>query len=165
MVLTEWEEARWFNDLQRVNAVRGQGRNKLRTYRLFKNDFATESYVQMNMSIAQRRAIAQFRTGVAPLALETGRYIGTPAEERYCFHCKEFGSQVVENEEHVILACPLYNSIRSKFLEKIIDPEYGSLPNAEKMSFILANDSIVFQSAKFLQEVLKCRRACLLMAT
>ena len=47
--------------------------------------------------------------GVAPLALETGRYQGLPVQERICFHCKTLNRETVEDEKHVILTCHLYN--------------------------------------------------------
>ncbi len=65
-------------DLNRESAKRGAGRNKLPTYRLFKNEFQTEKYV-LNMYIArgQRSTLAKFRCGIAPLHLETDQYEGT----------------------------------------------------------------------------------------
>ena len=35
----------WLRDINRETASRGLGRNKLRTYRLFKTEFKTESYL------------------------------------------------------------------------------------------------------------------------
>ena len=60
----------------------------LTSYNTFKTTFEAETYVRANLPRTQRRALAQFRAGVAPLALETGRYQGLPVRERICFHCK-----------------------------------------------------------------------------
>ena len=52
----------------------------------------------------------------ATIGIETGRYSNLPLEERVCFHCKT----IVEDECHVILHCPLYESIRQGLFEKCI---------------------------------------------
>ena len=38
-------KVKWRQDLGRNNALRGTGGNKLRTYRLFKQDYGTEHYI------------------------------------------------------------------------------------------------------------------------
>lgn len=76
---------RW---LQEVNKQRGKSGNcgsKLRTYRLFKNDYATELYCSKTLSRKHRSAFAKFRCGVAPLRIETGRYENLSVENRTCF--------------------------------------------------------------------------------
>ena len=60
------------------------------------------------MPFAWRSAFAKFRTGVAPLRLETGRYENLAVNQRTCFNCKES----VESEQHVLLKCPLYEDLR-----------------------------------------------------
>ena len=77
---------------------KNNGGNKLRTYKLYKNSYDTEDYVENHiMSRTRRSALAKFRCGVAPLRLETGRCERIPYDERNCFNC----INVVENEEHV----------------------------------------------------------------
>ena len=102
----------WIQDINRESAMRGLGRNKLRTYRLFKTEFKTESYLYCPMTRAHRRSYARFRSGVAPLRLETGRYGGQAGSERICFDCEG----AVENEEHELLVCPLYDDLRQTLL-------------------------------------------------
>lgn len=54
------------------NSVNG---NKMRTYRIFKTNIFTESYVQnINICKQKRRILSNFRCGTLPLAIETGRY-------------------------------------------------------------------------------------------
>ncbi len=48
-----------------------------------------------------RSALAKLRCGVAPLHIETGRYVGRVLEDRVSFNCP----MEVESEEHVILHC------------------------------------------------------------
>jgi hypothetical protein len=43
--------------------------------KLFKEVFETEMYLSKNISSRYRSAFAKFRCGVAPLRIETGRYV------------------------------------------------------------------------------------------
>ena len=47
---------------------------KLRTYILFKFKYCTENYLKLYLSRSQRSLLAQLRTGILPLRIETGRY-------------------------------------------------------------------------------------------
>ena len=57
--------------INREEAVRGTGRNKLRTYRIFKEELKTEAYVNIIMPKHHMSALAKFKAGVAPLRIET----------------------------------------------------------------------------------------------
>ena len=62
-----------------------------------------------------RSAFANFRIGIAPLRIETGRYEHLNEERRTCFHCAD----TVESEEHVVLDSLLYNHIREPWFAKL----------------------------------------------
>ena len=47
---------------------------KLRTYQTFKNDYATEEYLNIFLTRYQRSLLAQFRAGILPLRVETGHF-------------------------------------------------------------------------------------------
>jgi hypothetical protein len=47
--------------------------------------------------------------GVTPVIFETGLYENIKLEERRCFNC----SNLIEDETHVILHCPVYSDIKS----------------------------------------------------
>ena len=64
----------WLADVNRQDARNGNVGNKLRTYRLFKQEFKSEPYLTCPMSKSHRSAYAKFRSGVAPIRIETGRY-------------------------------------------------------------------------------------------
>ena len=82
---------------------------KLRTYRLFKNEFKTSNSVFIS-NRAKRSLLSKFRTGILPLRIETGRwYQGTIVEQRVCEIC---GSGEVEDERHFLLKCSYYEDIR-----------------------------------------------------
>ena len=105
----------WKSDLERENARRGNGRNKLRTYRQFKSEYYKENYVGIIMPKSHRSSYAKFRMGVAPLRLETGRYEHLAEDRRVCFNCPTS----VESEEHVIMDCPLYSDLRNTLFSTI----------------------------------------------
>ena len=50
--------------------------------------------------------------------LETGRYCNPfiPRENRFCFHCKN----IVEDEKHFLLECPLYKHVRKSIQNYLI---------------------------------------------
>ena len=106
---------KWEEDLARNNGLRESGGNKLRTYRLFKQDYKVEPYISYIRPKLQRSAFAKFRCGVAPLRIETGRYERLDMDDRICPFCI-IG---VQTEDHVLLTCTLYNDLREKLFATI----------------------------------------------
>ena len=147
---------KWLNSINKDNAVRGNGRNKLRTYKTLKSIYETEIYVKKCLPRQHRSALAKFRGGVAPIKLEIGRYNGTPENDRVCINC----TNSIKNEMHVLLHCPLYNHIRHfLFLECIIvNFNFANMSDIEKLCFILSNSSICKYSAKACHEIIVHRR-------
>ena len=76
---------------------------KLRIYKHFKYDYFTELYVSTLLPGMHTRAFFNFRCGVAPLRLETGRYEHLPLEERTCPICKLI---LIVDEFLVLMKCP-----------------------------------------------------------
>ena len=99
---------KWYGDLNRTSSRRGTGGNKLRTYRQMKSDFHVESYCLDILSRKHRGSLAKFRSGTAPIKVETGRYRNLDLSERVCFHC----ASCIEDEEHVLMVCPIYEDLR-----------------------------------------------------
>ncbi len=54
--LTEWNKS-----ISRTESIRGQGGNKLRVYKTFKQEFGVEPYNETNIPRSHRRALALFR--------------------------------------------------------------------------------------------------------
>ena len=52
--------------------------------------------------------MAQFRSEILPLEIETGRYRNVQADERDCLNCRT----LVETELQISLVCPLYDEAR-----------------------------------------------------
>ena len=67
-----------------------------------------------------RAAITRWRLSNHKLQIETGRYNGTPRENRKCYTCN-----AVENEEHAVFVCPIFAYIRTNF-KRIIE-KYKSI--------------------------------------
>ena len=159
-VLWEHNQSRWLEGVTRPGAIRGAGRNKLRTYCTFKREWETEEYMRSVTTRSHRSALAKFRCGVAPLRLETGRYERgrIPVEERICLLCD---CNEVESEAHVILKCPLYQDLRVELFATAEDVNvlFNELLDNEKVSFLLSNTNIVKKTARVLHSILQ-RRQC-----
>ena len=71
-----------------------------------------------------RSAFSKFRSGVAPIRLETGRYERLIEAERVCPFC----NTEIENEVHVMLKCSVYDDKRYSLFEKanMIDDNFSS---------------------------------------
>ena len=145
----------WRQELEREQARRGPGRNKLRTYRTFKRDYGTEPYVKTLLPAAQRGALAKLRCGTAPLRIETGRYEGLPEPQRTCFVCGD----LVEDERHVLTVCPLYTDIRTDLINTCEDiiPGFLNWNIDQKFSAFLANEQFVRPCAKACKAILDRR--------
>ena len=130
--LKDFFELKWFSEINRENAVRGNGRNKLRTYKQFKKDFMTEEYVKRVMPRSHRSALAKFRCGTAPIRIETGRYERNrpSAENRTCYICNDG----IEDEKHVLLKCSLYEDLRNELVMNVMEnnTNYNLLSEDEK---------------------------------
>ncbi len=73
--------------------------SELRTYIKYKDEYLTEIYAYKVYDRGQRSIMAQFRSRILPLSIETGRYTYIPEELRLCIFCQE---NCVENEEHFL---------------------------------------------------------------
>ena len=145
----------WRNSNQNDVGTSGRGRNKLRTYILFKQDYMIEPYVKSFLSSKYRSALAKFRCGVAPLKLETGRYENIPENQRVCPICKVS----VETEIHVLFECNAYQELRDMLNNKACDVENTNVnfTKQEKLNFVLSNTNLVNITAKTCYLILKSR--------
>ncbi len=152
VLLTEYYENQWSMKINRESAIHGNGRNKLRTYRTFKQSFETEYYVKTILPRKARQALAKFHCGVTPLRIETGRYLGEREENRLCVLCIRM---VIENEDHCLIRCNKYTDIRNTLFAAAIDVEsvFIEKMDGEKLSFILSSVMLVFETAKACQQI------------
>ena len=93
-----------------------------------------------------RYIISRWRLSCHSLKIETGRYTRpkTPRINRVCELC-----DLLEDERHVIYACPRYVSIREKYLHLITSTNVSSFLNPKYDTMI--------DTANFLHEIEKIR--------
>ena len=90
---------------------------KLRTYVSFKESLLSEDYIRYCKSRSQNSLIAQFRLGILPLKIETGRFTKIQIIDRKCNFCPE----LVEDEHHFLLHCPKYIHPCDKFYNEALN--------------------------------------------
>ena len=109
--------------------------NKLRTYRLFKSSFTREPYVDLVRNRNQRSFLSRLRTGSHHLNIEKGRWTRpvTPVDQRTCQYCtppssarsspcsgqSPSTSALIDNEEHFLMSCSRFSSVRRSAFEEI----------------------------------------------
>ena len=138
-------------------------RSKLRTYRLFKQEFCTEKYLCCNMPGKYKSAYAKFRCGVAPLKIETGRYEALLVENRLCFNDTCIGNNMIESEKHVLIECPVYADLRRQLYNHAcsFNCNFMHLSDDEKLVFLFTDENICFYTAKICYDIL-IKRKCIL---
>ena len=104
----------WYSSLNDDRKSMSFG-NKLRTYRLFKNNISFEPYLSMgNRNL--RIQMTKFRISNHNLEIERGRYRGLQATDRICNLCKNG----VEDEPHFLLKCKSLENERESILSNIV---------------------------------------------
>ncbi|XP_053395610.1 uncharacterized protein LOC128555864 [Mercenaria mercenaria] len=149
----------WLQNVNRINGINGRGGNKLRKYKLIKQDYGIETYCKLIMSRSHRAAFAKFRAGVAPLRIETGRYENLPVAARTCPFCVS----LVEDEIHTLFFCPMYNDLRNLLFEKAVhlNVDFGNMTEEEKFILLFTNDDIIRDCAKTCFLILQRRQTFL----
>ena len=148
----------WYDVINSVQGRNAQGGNKLRTYRIFKEEFGTEDYLLTHMPHSDRSALAKFRCGTAPIRIETGRYQQLSVNERLCpFQCG-----VVETEAHVLAECQVYEDLRHKVWQaaRLLDHQFDQQDPNYKLRIIMTMPDIK-HTAVLCKKTLKRRRSLL----
>jgi hypothetical protein len=136
----------WARDIQNLP--------KLRTYRLFKREFKTEEYLLLNLKKNERSLLAQFRTGILPLRIETGRYVGESVEDRHCTLCN---SGAIETEKHFLLECSLYSNVRNTVFDNLLtDISFVNLVTEHKLEHLMTK--YPRKMSKYIVAAFMCRR-------
>ena len=91
---------------------------RLRTYASFRPWLAPAPHLNEVRPRRQLWALTQFRLGLAPLAIETGRHRQLPIEDRICPVC---GAET-ECEVHFMMKCCVYDELRRRLLA-VVDRE------------------------------------------
>ena len=114
-----------------------QGGNKLRTYRLFKDNISLEKYLLI-LNEDERRVLTKFRVSAHNLEIEKGRYIGVKTEDRICKLC----NTGVEDETHFLLQCPVLENKRTQIINNIknVNTNFNNLPNKSKLIWLMSSE-------------------------
>ena len=75
-------------------------------------------YVDALKNRSDRSSLCKLRVSAHNLAIERGRYLKMPRDQRICEICK---SGEIENEQHMLLHCSGYSSIRESFVLKMFN--------------------------------------------
>ncbi len=137
---------------------------KLRTYKLFKEEFKFENYLRSTKNLNHTLALFHFRISSHNLRIETGRYTRPkiPVNQRMCIYCT---FQAVETESHFLVECSLFIKERMEFLEAVniylpVNNNYAT--NEHKFVDIMSCDEKFVTDAlgKFIYTCLNKRNTC-----
>lgn len=129
-----------------------EGSSKCYLYKFLIDSFTLQHYLTKSIPDIYLRLISKFRLSSHQLRLEQGRYQNIPREHRICLHCNQ---NLVEDEFHFILICPLYVNLRKKFIKRY----YWSRPSSFKLVQLLTvrNRKELCYLGKFLKSSLLLR--------
>ena len=96
----------WSNDLSRLESAR------MDFYRKLKTNFEFENYLHLE-DFEKRKTIAKLRCSNHSLEIEKGRH-QRPKIERIDRICRQCNEGAIETEEHFLLKCSKYESLREK---------------------------------------------------
>lgn len=127
----------WYSDINNSS--------RLKAYCVFKHNFESERYLTVISDSKYKIAMSRFRISSHSLNIETGRYDGTPRDQRICKSCS---MNRVEDEYHFLLVCPHYRELRSKYFK----PYFCHWPTMNKFETLLSssNKKTICNVAKFI---------------
>ena len=135
--MKNWFERTW-------NTERFSNR-KLKFYNSIKHVFEEELYLRLGLDNGISKRIAQLRSSSHNLNVETGRYGENRLKQvtRVCKHCctedeallellleLPLSEPIIEDENHVLLTCPLYEDLRQQLLpatQNLLENDFGSI--------------------------------------
>ena len=109
------EQEKWLSNLWHDSNL--ENGNKMRLYRNFKTRIRTESCVTASIPCEHRKILSKLGSSSLQIGNETGRFENVPLENRICKFCP---LNEVEDEQHVLINCTLYDDLRHKLFNEII---------------------------------------------
>ena len=108
------------------------------------------------MTKLEKSHFAQFRCGILPLRVETGRYSGLSVHERTCNICN---SNETEDEIHFLFKCACYHDLRQSLIDKATETKsiFLLLNDVEKLRHVVENHFIYV--AKFIVDAMQRRKS------
>ena len=126
---------------------------KLRSYITFKSEFGEENYLKINLTRTERSMLAQFRCGILPIRIETGRFRNEALPDRRCIFCD---LDEIEDESHFLLRCSLYTDERNTYLSEL---NTNTIPNTNIIQYLMTHKPR--QCAKYIRQAFLKRREIL----
>ena len=105
---------------------------KLRTCVPYKKLYHTKEYVNQLLLKRHRSVFAQFRCGILPIRIETGRFVGIPADFRLCEICRD---NVIEDEVQCLLKYEPHVELRHVLFRNASQyfPDFTDKSDTEKL--------------------------------
>ena len=129
--------------------------SQLSLYCQFKSLLEPEKYLN-NLNYNCKCTLANFRCSSHKLNNVIGRHLKLPLRQRICIYCKNVRNiEVVENEFHFVLICPLYEDIREEYIPTF----FRTYPSNDKLLTMLSsrNMNTIYQLSKYLCKAFKRR--------
>ena len=110
---------------------------KLRTFLKFKKEYCQETYLLHSKNLNHLTALARLRMSSHTLAIETGRH-SKPKIAKENRLCKNCDLNEVEDEQHFLLRCTLYDTLRRNLL-KVTALETNSLSDEDTFISLMSS--------------------------
>lgn len=127
-----------------------EGMKKLQTYKLLKQNFGFEPYLDCLHDKNIRKCLTAFRISAHRLRIERGRYCGETPEQRLCIRCN-----TIEDEVHFLCHCKKYEVARLQLFETIKTTHFTTRSDHTDVFLGLMKSediSVIKAVAKFIQE-------------
>ena len=124
--------------------------NKLRTYRILKDNHNEESYLTVIANPNIRSAVAKFRLSCHKLMIERGRYFKLCIDDRTCSCCN-----ITEDELHAIMFCSKYARERTELFNNFQKQFsiWDTLNTTEKFKIIMSMKCLTFETGKYIHQI------------
>ena len=106
--ITDVFKQKWYSNINNSS--------RLESYSIYKHSSEREKYLKCISTDKFRIALSKFRLSSHHLAIELGRHLNIPRENRLCPNCNQ---NVVENEYHFLLTYTKYYHLPKQYLKKI----------------------------------------------
>ena len=126
--------------------------SRLLMYARFKHEFEMEHYLDFITEKKYKIALTKFRLSSHDLAIERGRFEHIERNNRLCRYCN---LNMIENEYHFLLVCPLYRDLRKKYFQNY----YCHWPTMNKFDDLMAKTSkhAILNLSKFVFYAMRLR--------
>ena len=138
------------NNDQRANS---KSKNKLRTYRILKQDHKQEKYLTLIKDPKLRSAVAKMRLSDHRLMIERGRHLKIEIEHRICTKCN---LHLLEDELHAVMVCPAFSDKRLALFSDIrrLLTDWDNMNVNEQFKIIMKIDILPINIAIFLKHIM-----------